>query len=487
MITVNGTYLADYMRINTINRGGIIPPRDIQTLDIPQKIGLYKIGQKTGAREITIGATIIGVSYEEVRKRYETIGDVIRTDDPVPIVFDDEPDRTYYGMLSGATPLDEAAAIGKATLTFICFDPYKYGGEELREFTGGGSLDFLNDTNGDIYPTYEISFNAPATFMSILSDEKQITIGNPASVEQTVVPRDQLIMQELFAGFGNWTATNTAVDLGVVAGEFAIDTPSGGNFVPANFGSGTYDRWHGPALIKSLSEPLDDFKMEVYLENKSTGTKGSQARATQVGRVEIYLLDVNNQVIGKFAVKDPTQHHERTYGEARLGGLSGGLTVMNYAGNGTIWNDFDGRIYVERINNRWSITYGKFDWATRRHHSRLTVTHFDAEQKFAQQVAKIQVHMAAHTNYPPTKMLLDTMRVWKVNEVTRPEIPYIVDAGDVVEIETATGGIYKNGVPWMDELDPTSEFFPLKPGITPLAFYPGENASVAMRYRKRWL
>lgn len=481
MITFNGIDLSDYMRINTIDRGGIIPPRDVQTLDIPQRTGVYKISQKTGARSIVVGATVIGVSYEEVRKRYETIGDVLRTNEPAPIVFDDERDRIYYGMLVGDSGIDEKNAVGKVTFTFICPDPYKYGTEETVAFSAG-QLDFLNDTNGDIFPTYRMLFNKSATFLAIMSDEKQIMIGNPANAEQEVVPKEQLILTEKFASFTGWSATNTAVDYGVPAGEFAIG--SGGTFIPGTFGSGTFERWHGPALIKTLPQALDDFKMEVYLENWSTGAKGA-ARSKQTGRVEFYLLDINNKMIGKFAVKDAYPEVEKNTGEARLGDLAGGHELMSYSGS--VWQKFDGRIHVARIKNRWAVTIGQFDWKTKRHHSRVSATYFDAEGKFAQKVAKIQVHMAQHGTLPITHMLLDTMRVWKINEVTRPEIPYVVDAEDLVEIETATGGVYKNGVPWMEELDPISDFFPLKPGLTPLAFFPDGDADVSMTYRKRWL
>lgn len=482
MITFNGTDLSDYMRINTIDRGGILPPREVETLEIPQKVGAYLFNVKTGVRLINVGVTIIGVTYEEIQKRKEIIADILRTDEPGSIVFDDEPDRTYYGIVSGGTALDEQNHVGKGSIQFLCPDPYKYGSEETIQIPNG-SLAFQNGTNSDIFPRYTATFNKAATFLSVMSANDQITVGQPAQVGQAVIPREELILTENFDSLTGWTAANTVVDEGTVGGTIAVQN---GNFVPTAFGTG--ESWHGPALIKTLPAALTDFKMEVYLENKSTGTKGSAPRASQLGRVEIYLLDVNNRTIAKFAMKDPTQYMERNYGEVRLGALSGGLPLMGYAGDGTVWNEFDGRIYVTRIKDRWEITVGKYDSKTKRHHARLTVGHFDADKKFNQQVAKIQVHFASHSTYPATQMLLDTMRVWKINNVpAATSVPYIVGAGDVVEIETATGGIYRNGVPWMSEFNPTSEFFPLKPGTTQLAFLPNDAATVAMTYRKRWL
>lgn len=474
------------MRINTIDRGGIIPPRSIQTLDIPQKTGGYKVSQKTEMREITIGVTVIGVTYGEIRKRLETIGDVLRTDNPVPIVFDDETDRTYYGMLSGGTLLDEKNHVGKGTLTFLCPDPHKYGQIEGVIFPADNRNDFINGTNSDIYPKIRIQFQGPTTFFSVFNEDQQVTIGNPAQLDQTVIPREQEVLNESFSSFSGWSATNAIVNNGIVAGSFAI---TNGNFTVSSFGTGP--RWHGPALIKTLPEALTDFQMELFLELWGTGERRTTARAQQSGRVELYLLDVNNQIIGKFAVKDAHDNVDLITAEAWLGDVVGGQEILNagYDENPDSWLRFDGRIYVERINNMWKVTVGQYDPVEKRHHSRISAVLMDVFQKHAQKVAKVEVHMAQHSTRPATHMLLDHMKVWKYNQVTTPatQVPTIINAGDFVEIDMATGGVYKNGVPWMSEIDPGSMFFPLKPGVNSLGFYSDAPATVDMIYQKRWL
>ena len=483
MITFNGIYLGDYMRINTIDRGGIIPPRSIQTLDIPQKTGAYKINQKTEAREITIGVTVIGVSYTEIRKRLETIGAVLNTDDPVPIVFDDEKDRTYYGQVSGGTLLDEKNMTGKGTITFYCPDPHKYGQIEGIIFPPDNINNFINDTNSEIFPRYRIQFNGPTTFFTLFNETEEIIIGSPALLDQTTVPREQLILNEPFSSFTGWSATNAIVNNGIVAGSFAVTND---NFTVSSFGTGP--RWHGPALVKTLSEPLTDFQMELFLEIWGTGTRGTTARAQMSGRVELYLLDVNNQIIGKFAVKDAHENVDQITAEAWLGDVVGGQEILNDS-YGDAWQRFDGRIYVERINNMWKVTVGQYDAVEMRHHSRLSAVLMDIHQNHAQKVAKVEVHMAQHSTRPATHMLLDHMKVWKYNQVTTTaqQVPYIVNAGDFVEIDMATGGIYKNGAPWMSEINPGSSFFPLKPGTNPLGFYSDTTAKIDMIYQKRWL
>lgn len=480
LITFNGFNLSDYLSIKSIDRGGIIPPREIETESIPQKIGAYKKNVKTGVRIIKAEVKITGDATLSLREKLEVIGDILRTDEDVPIIFNDEPDRTYYGMLQGETNISEVLEFGKGEISFICVDPYKYGVEEAVDFDASDSLIFNNGTNGDIFPRYEILFNAPATFFSILSSEDQITVGEPVEAEVTPVPREQLILTEGFNNMTGWSATNTAVDGGVVAGTISVD--ANGNFVPTNFGTG--EAWHGPALKKSLPEELQDFQLELYLENKSSGTKTD--RPKKLGRVELYLLDINDQVIAKFAIRDSYKDYEKTYGDARLGGLSGGKTVIQYTGKPSYWNNFDGRIFVRRIGKQWSILISKWDGKV--HYNRMGKEYFDSSSAYSQKVAKVQVHFGAFGTQQTTNMLLDVMRVWKINSVLIPEIPYIVDANDLVVIDTSTGSILKNGDPWMTELDQISNFFSLNPGSTNLEFYPeGVTSSIQTWYRKRWL
>lgn len=478
MITFNGFYLGDYLDVKSIDRGGIIPAREIDYESIPQMAGAVRKNVKTGIRIIKVTIKITGSSEEDLRKRVETIGEILKTDDDAPIIFDDEPDRIYYGMLYGETPLTDTLQFGKGEINFLCLDPHKYGAEEELAFDSDGVLNFFNTTNSDIFPRYEIAFNQPATFFSILDAENQITIGEPEEVTKAKVPREQLIMTEGFNSMTGWSATNVAVD-GTVLGTIGVNAQ--GNFVPTSFGTGT--GWHGPALKKSLPEELQDFKMELYLENKSTG--GKTVRNKQIGRAELYLLDINDLVIAKFAILDQHTSYEKTFGEARLGAQSGGKYIINYVGNNSVWNNFDGRIYIERIGKRWLVTIGK--WDGKRHYARLSKGYYDADNAFNQKVAKVQVHFGAYDAYPTTTMLFDIMYIKKINTVLTVETPYIVDTGDIVEVDTFNGGIYKNGDPWMKELDQVSDWFSLKPGSTVLEFYPeGVTSSIKAFFSKRW-
>ena len=53
------------------------------------------------------------------------------------IVFDDEPDKYYIGMLSGAPPLDRHLKYGEFELTFLYDPPFAFGAEQRKPLAVG--------------------------------------------------------------------------------------------------------------------------------------------------------------------------------------------------------------------------------------------------------------------------------------------------------------------------------------------------------------
>jgi predicted phage tail component-like protein len=458
----------------------MVPEIRHRKIDVEGRDGSYDLGTTVGSRLFEISVTLLSVSQNAFSALKREVASWLVTDDLKPLVFDDEPDKTYFVRFVGESTLNELFQFGEGTITFIAPDPFAYGAEETLPFSADGFLTYQNTANKDLFPNYTLTFNAPSTFFSIVSADKHITVGTPTTVEDTQITGDQIILSEGFNSLTGWTATNTVVD-GEVSGTITVNAE--GNFIPESYGTGT--GWHGPALKKSLSESLQDFKMEVFLENKATGTP--ETIASKVGRTEIYLLDINDSVVGKFAIKDFTTNKETTYGEARLGGLSGGKHIINYAGNGLVWNQFDGYIYVERIGQQWVVRVGKYDHLTGRRYARLEQRYFDTNNDFSAKVAKVQVHFGAHSDKPFTHQLLDVMRVWKVNQPGTGEIESLFNADDVVEIDTGKKIIYKNGAPWMYDLNLTSEFFPFIKGDNTLKFVPADKATASVNLKQRWL
>ncbi|NUJ19277.1 hypothetical protein FKN04_22350 [Bacillus glycinifermentans] len=96
-------------------------------LTIPGRPGSYL--RKTNVKARTIPVTFVIKGVDDMQKAKEEIADWLITDKPAPLVFPDEPDRTYYAVVDGDGIPDELFKFGKATINFVCPDPYKYGKE----------------------------------------------------------------------------------------------------------------------------------------------------------------------------------------------------------------------------------------------------------------------------------------------------------------------------------------------------------------------
>lgn len=75
--------------------------------------------------------------YHETRRR---IAQWLFTGEEKPLVFDDEPDKTYLAMLSGDTNIDRVGSSGTATITFVCSDPYARGETKTQRIANPGMV-----------------------------------------------------------------------------------------------------------------------------------------------------------------------------------------------------------------------------------------------------------------------------------------------------------------------------------------------------------
>lgn len=129
----NGIDLADryasaggYFIVNDVRGRGVIGS-EVDMIDVPGRDGSYVIGKRRPPRALEVDITLKGDSYEDLRKKIEDLNALLSTETDAEIVFDDEPDRVYYGRLAEVNDKLEKSKIYQATLTFICPDPYKYG------------------------------------------------------------------------------------------------------------------------------------------------------------------------------------------------------------------------------------------------------------------------------------------------------------------------------------------------------------------------
>ncbi|PZN06718.1 MAG: hypothetical protein DIU69_12845, partial [Bacillota bacterium] len=326
------------------------------------------------------------------------------------------------------------------------------------------------------WPVLRATLQQPLTHLAVATPDKYVLLGRPIAEEEAPVDREQTILMDELATTTGWT-TGTIVENGVVAGTMVSN---GNAFVVQDYGTGT--KWHGPALKKSLSEPLQDFRVTVRLKVINS--------VKRFGRGDVYLLDANGAVIGQMSIRDHWAGYYNMWAELRAGPLEpGGVSIIDEHGSRAgVWNQFDGIVQLTRIGQTWEAYVAMVDPQTGRHHTRARKQWIDKSNQYQAPLAQVQVHAGAYGTYEPCEVTFDWVKVEKINTVQAAQVPYIAYPGDVLEIDCERHAVYRNGEPRLDLLDPGSQFFALEPGQpVALGVTPEGVATVELTYRERWL
>ncbi|WP_342489175.1 distal tail protein Dit [Cytobacillus sp. FSL W7-1323] len=130
--------------------------------------GAYFIKRRLKPRRLPVDFTIISSGLSDMRSKIDMLNSMLYVKEPVPIVFSDEPDKTYYGILNGEHDWDEIVYRGRDTLPFVCLDPFKYGTERSYTIDHGT---ILNGGSVETCPTFEVVFTDSASEYVITHQE----------------------------------------------------------------------------------------------------------------------------------------------------------------------------------------------------------------------------------------------------------------------------------------------------------------------------
>lgn len=450
-----------------------LPAREITLIKVPGKAGGLLANSYTPERHISQEVLIACESAEELRKELEYLSNILHTDEPAPLVFEDEADRTYYAIYAGADEGYEIGGFYTATIRFICPDPYKYSALKRNNFENGVA-NLLNEGTVPVPPVIKATALSDVTHMQVFDNERFFQIGEAVGVESTVQKREERLLNDSLATLVGWSSTGLTVDGGAVAGTMETN---GFSFGAASYGTGA--AWHGPAVKKSVPEaPLTDFKVRLkfLLKNPSAAARG---------RVECYLLDEQSADMGKFAMKRTGAGAYGNAIEARAGGGSDFNYFASYAGaNGVEWRDFEGVMEFSRIGTVWTVYTAMIDPATGKHSARATFTFNDIQLKYVRNLAQIQLHVATYGTAEPTTMRINHLEVYRINQITGEETNVIAVEGDEVELNFKTKKIYLNGQLRPDLKALGGDFFSLPTGNHNLLIEPAAAFDASIEWEE---
>ncbi|WP_078428761.1 distal tail protein Dit [Alkalihalobacterium alkalinitrilicum] len=444
-------------------------------LRIPNRPGGLITSSETDVLPLQVPIGFVSVTDEQILQYKEELAGWLLTDEPVTLIFDDEPNRIYYAVVENTLEdFEEFVTLRKGTITFICPDPYKYGQSYQLNFQND-AITLLNEGTAETYPIIEATAKEDVTFLQVAKENEYMMIGRQLDAGIQPQDREELVMHDTLTTTTGWT-TGTATDI-----ERAISgtmVSNGTGFVVQDYGSGT-DVYHGPALKKSVPSPLQDFRAEAFVRFPN----GSG----QVGRIEMVGLDANNAQIFRIGLYDSKPSGNRTKASARVGTLTNGIRITDteavYVDN---WTNYIGIYRIERVGNTWSVYFAEVDLATGIHHTthRRTLNTSD----FNQELTQIQLYIAKYTaswgSYDPVNSIFEDLKVYRINE--EAEIPYIAHEGDIITLDHQTNNILINGESRLDLKDFGASFFSLNKGVNHIFTFPEGAFDTTVKWRERF-
>ena len=183
MITYNGTYIGELLKITAIGGRGPVGQTVIRKY-VPGKDRTHIVRAQAKERPIPVSFILIGKNLKGLRQKVDELNSILITNSEVPIQFSDEPDKTYYGMLDGDPDWEEIMGNGKGTIYLICSDSKKLGQE--RNFPVANQFSILNNGTADAFPFFDITITAATNTLSFTCNNKTMKLTRNFSVGDRV-------------------------------------------------------------------------------------------------------------------------------------------------------------------------------------------------------------------------------------------------------------------------------------------------------------
>lgn len=503
-VTINGNRLSSvfdgnwesYLIVNEV-RGRSLPTYEAEVISVPSARD-YETSKKVSSRTLEVDITIKGTSFNDLRRRIEKITDLLTPYEDSPIVFDDEPDRTYFGRFVGSEESLEKSKIAKITLTFMCYDPHKYGTEKTENIS---SSSIYNEGTAEAYPVFDLEVTEDSEIVKITNlsnldregDSRSILFGTEKSVDEVVRDRAELVMHDTMNSTSGWTGASD-VDNGRVTGQMGVMSgTSRDGFYVENWGDDNEDdytnEWIGPSLKRDFDKPLKGIKAEIDISNVNYIDDSGNLIPNGVGIIEVYFRDINGEQVCKMQFGDVEDHISLNHFKFSVPGKEFVTTPPNKTG----FNDFNGQMRLIRdsdyfypeitkkndngIRLKWygpgTIIPGKYDGGD-------SVGYND--------IKTIQVAMRKWVGAQRITMRIKEIKVWDyIGEFEYPDDKVVekLKTGDRIHIDTSKGLVMLNGEARTDLVHLSSDFFKLKTGDNQIDV--SGNVTGTVSYTNRYL
>lgn len=272
-VTFSNMNLADYCKVLNIKRD-IIPNRINFQKEIPTMMGAYYTGYKYDIRTIELEIAMIAENREELRAKIRSLAEVLNVESPSILEISDEPNLYCYAIPDGSTDYDKLFNTMRATITFICHDPFFYSKEwKTFEPTTENIISLFNEGTIETDLHLNIDFNKNCCFFQCTNPYGEtVLIGTPKDSTKPVVASSTKVLDDHCIDSSNFMALAGSLVDGdrEATGQWGVGY-NGTGLIATNYGSETEGKWHGAAFKRNLGQNISEFLVEVDVVFTSKG------------------------------------------------------------------------------------------------------------------------------------------------------------------------------------------------------------------------
>jgi len=393
-------------------------------------------------------------------------------------------DLFYYASLSELVFPEEDSNDLIGEMLFLCSDPIAYSKEE-KTVPAEDVMMINNEGNEATEPIIELTATKKATFAMVnnINDEYNL-LGFPLEEEghEEIVDASPTVLYEDGTSMDGWTTSGVQVDdyFNDITGTMMSD---GSGIRAQNYGTAG-DRMRGPAVIRELSRPLQDFEITTNFDIISR-------REMDNFRIEVYFFDEAMNMLGKIGIKDNSRTKNRRAALGRVGpyrgaGRSNGYAIgkHNYIqdnlGETTLMN-----MSVKREGNLYTFYVARF--RNSRHRTTLQSTFRDSKNEYDGRLRYISLFVGSYQDRAvPNRLRMNNLEVKEIRQLTVDQTPYILDVGDTVTFDHSTEEILINGQDAMMIKDFGAEFFKLPKGYSQIEINPPDTFTGEVKFREKY-
>nr|DAZ11258.1 MAG TPA: distal tail protein [Caudoviricetes sp.] len=273
----NGTQINDLAIVTSIEKP-YIPEKSIDTISVSSRDGEIFDGAKYDPISIPISLVVIGDNEEDYKTRVQCLHDLLSTKQEVPIKFCEN--ITIYGMLKGSLKVKKKNSVsGYADIELICHTPYSYSDNVQAYNAEDNAQTVVVENNGEVatLPYVSIGFGADAHFAQLQNNKtgEKILVGDYPQLQLSTTKKEQtLILHDPCESVGTLIQSGANINSGRgTGGSFTISS-SGNSFILSELGSSSTEKIKGACARINLSKNIDDFKVMVRMQCRSSGKNG---------------------------------------------------------------------------------------------------------------------------------------------------------------------------------------------------------------------